>query len=90
MPQNKPFTSQRDFINTVFARHNCKFNSEQLKVEVRKLRTDKTQFNADFYQNKNGTFQKFFTSSSNCIGDIIEDIKNEFKIFKIWQLPIKD
>lgn len=73
-------TDQKTFLQSLTLGEVTNFRSDNLKIEIQKQRSP-LQYKAKYFHKGCGQWQKFSDFVSNYVGDIIEDVKNEIKIY---------
>jgi hypothetical protein len=73
-------TTEHDFLQSITLGEVTNYQSSGLKIEIQKQRSP-LQYKAKYFHKVCGQWQKFSDFVSNYVGDIIEDVKNEIKIY---------
>lgn len=74
------YDTEKQFMEALHLGQCASFKTTTLRIDVNKSR-EPLEFRAKFTQNNMGNWQKFGECVSNYVGDIIEDVKHELKIF---------
>ena len=76
-------TDQKQFLQNLTLGYTGNFCSDNLKIEVQKHREhEPIEYRAKFFHSIAGTWKAYCTSISCYVGDILEDCKQEIKLYE--------